>query len=120
MNWIEFKDYLSQATDLHQDALHIYAAFLIQFGSALILRRSLGSFLPWFLVLAALVVNEAIDLSEPGRPIEQWQVIGGIQDSWNTMVLPTALWLLARYAPWMMATGSSSAPSLLRHPPHKS
>ena len=36
MNWIELKDYLSQITDLDQDALHIYAAVL---GDPAVLRN---------------------------------------------------------------------------------
>ena len=102
MNWIEFKDYLSQITDLDQDALHIYAAVLIQIGAAALLRRSLASILPWLAVWAVLIANEAIDLWLPGERIDQWQVTGGIQDSWNTMALPTLLWLLAYYAPGLM------------------
>ena len=103
MNWIELKDYLSQITDLDQDALHIYAAVLIQIGAAALLRRSLASILPWLAVWAVLLVNEAVDLWLPGERIGQWQVTGGIQDSWNTMALPTLLWLLAHYAPALMS-----------------
>jgi len=116
MNWIEFKDYLSQITDLDQDALHIYAAVLIQIGAAALLRRSLASILPWLTVWAVLIVNEAIDLWLPGETVGQWQVIGGIQDSWNTMALPTLLWLLAYYAPALMTDRmpgrTSPSPSL--------
>ena len=112
MNWIEFKDYLSQVTDLDQDALHVYAAVLIQIGAAALLRRSLASILPWLTVWAVLIVNEAVDLWLPGEALGQWQVSGGIQDSWNTMALPTLLWLLAHYAPGLMTgRGPRPAPS---------
>jgi hypothetical protein len=102
MDWVQFKDYLSQVTDLSQDALHIYAAVLVQFAAALLLRRSLAHPLPWLCLLAVLVVNEAVDLREPGKPIEEWQVLGGLRDVWNTLLLPTALMLLARFAPRLM------------------
>ena len=102
MSWLEFKDYLSEITDLHQDALHIYAAVLVQLATAVVLRRSLASFIPWLAVLAVLVVNEVLDLTEPGRPIEEWQVLGGLQDVWNTMAVPTILLLIARFAPSLL------------------
>lgn len=102
MSWVEFKNYLSQVTDLDQDALHIYAALLIMLAAAAGLRRPMASVVPWLCVLVVEIVNEAVDLAEPGRAIEQWQVLGGIQDMWNTMVLPTALFLLARFAPTLI------------------
>ena len=114
MDWIQFKDYLSQITDLHEDALHIYAALLIQLTAAVVLRRSLASILPWLCVAAFLCVNELFDLTEPGRPIEEWQVLGGLQDSWNTMVVPTVLWLLARFAPSLMTQPARPAMKIER------
>ena len=116
MDWVQFKDYLSQVTDLSQDALHIYAAVLIQFAAALLLRRSLAHPLPWLCLLAVLVVNEAVDLREPDRPIEEWQVVGGLRDVWNTLLLPTVLMLLARFAPRLM-TGRAAAAAAEGQPP---
>ena len=102
LGWIEFKDYLSEITNLHQDALHIYAAVLTQLMAALVLRRSLASFIPWVAVLLVLVGNEWLDLTEPGRPIEEWQVLGGLRDVWNTMAVPTILLVIARFAPSLL------------------
>ena len=109
MDWIQFKDYLSEVTDLSQDALHIYAAVLIQAVSAAVLRRPLAHPLPWLCLLAVLVANEAIDLAEPGKPIEEWQVLGGLRDVWNTLLLPTVLMLLARFVPALMTGGAVAA-----------
>src|SRR5688572_29969627 len=111
MNWMEFKDYLSQITDLDQDALHVYVAVLIQIGAAALFRRSLASILPWLTVWAVLIANEAVDLWLPRESIGQWQITGGIQDSWNTMALPTLLWLLANYAPRLMTDRAPKPPS---------
>lgn len=110
MDWVQFKDYLSQVTGLGEDALHIYAAVLIQLAAALLLRRPFAHPLPWLCLVAVLAVNEAIDLAEPGEPIEEWQVLGGLRDLWNTLLLPTALMLLARFAPAVM-TGRAAAPA---------
>lgn len=114
MNWIQFKDYLVQITDLHEDALHIYAAVLVQLTAAVVLRRSLASIIPWLTVFAVLVVNEWLDLTEPGKPFEEWQVLGGLQDLWNTMAVPTILLLLARFAPSLMTNRSRSAAEVER------
>lgn len=98
MGWIEFKDMLAGVTGLSKDALHIYAALMLQIGVAFILRQSLKSPLPWLCVLVALLLNEWFDLSHLGH-VEAWQVEGGIRDIWNTMLLPTLLLVLARWAP---------------------
>jgi len=102
MSWIDFKIYLTQVTALSQDALHIYGAVLIQLAAALLLRRSLASPLPWLVVFLLLLVNEAIDLWLPREALGEWQMIAGIQDIWNTMALPTLLWLLARFSPSLL------------------
>ena len=102
MEWIQFKDYLSQVSDLDQDALHIYAAVLIQLAAAALLRKSLASIWPWLTVWAVLIVNEALDLWLPDERIGQWQVAGTVQDAWNTMAFPTLLWLLAYHAPALL------------------
>ena len=99
MDWVAFKNYLSQITDLHQDALHIYAALGVQLAAAVILRRSLATVWPWLAVAVVLLANEYWDVASTGDPIEQWQVIGGAKDIWNTMVLPTVLLVFARFAP---------------------
>ncbi|WP_114952869.1 hypothetical protein [Sphingosinicella terrae] len=114
MDWTEFKDYLSLITDLDEDALHIYAAVLLQLVAAALMRRSLASPFPWLFVLLVLLLNEWADLREPGKPIEEWQVIGGLKDLWNTMVLPTLLLLLARFVPGLL-TGKRAD----RQPPHR-
>jgi hypothetical protein len=111
VGWMEFKDYLEQITHLHEDALHIYAAVGIQLAVAFVLRRSLASFLPWLSVLAVLVLNEVIDLTEPGRAVEEWQVLGGLQDLWNTMAVPTLLLLIARFAPSLVTGRRNPAPN---------
>lgn len=82
------------------DALHIYAAVLIQMLAAWLLRRPLSSLWPWLAVLVAEGANEALDLLEGDTvSLESWQIDGAVHDLVNTMVLPTLLLLLVRYAP---------------------
>jgi hypothetical protein len=102
MQWLQFKDFLSDWTGLSEDALHIYAAVLVQLAAAAALRSSLARALPWLCVLAVLVGNEALDLYLPGQPIERWQIDGGIRDLWNTLLMPTILLLTARFFPRLM------------------
>jgi hypothetical protein len=102
MSWIDFKIYLTQVTDLSQDALHIYGAVLIQLAAALLLRRSLASLMPLLVVFLLLLVNEAVDLWLPRETLGEWQVLAGLRDLWNTMALPTLLWLLARFTPSLL------------------
>jgi len=99
MQWVLFKDWLAAFTGLSEDALHIYAALAVQFAAAFLFRRRIGDVLPLAIVALVLLVNEYLDITLPGHPIEQWQVDGGVRDLWNTMLLPTLLFLLARAAP---------------------
>ncbi|MEO7826019.1 MAG: hypothetical protein ABIR60_02660, partial [Allosphingosinicella sp.] len=61
MDWEHVKDTISLWTQLERDALHIYAAMLVQIGAAALFRRSLASPLPWLAVLAAELLNEVLD-----------------------------------------------------------
>lgn len=109
MDWVQFKLYLSQVTHLSKDALHVYSSVLIQLSAAFVLRRSLRSPLPWLCVLVAILLNEAYDLWEPHKPIEEWQIIGGTKDLWNTMLMPTLLLLTAWLAPSVMGRPKQAA-----------
>lgn len=98
MDWQHIKDVIALWTDLERDALHIYAALLVQVASAWILRKRLAHFLPWLCVLAFAVANEWLDTYGDGL-VEQWELDAGLHDLWNSMLLPTWLLLLARFAP---------------------
>ena len=101
--WTELKVRFAEAT-VAMDALHIYSGFLVQILAALLLRRSLASPLPWLAVLAAEIANEWLDLFRgETAQVEPWQLDGAVHDLVNTMVLPTALMLLTRYAPRLFA-----------------
>lgn len=89
-------------TGLERDALHIYAALIIQLGSAALLRRTLASPWPWLSVLAFAMANEWLDMSGD-KLIEQWEKEAALHDLWNTMLLPTLLLLVVRFAPRLTA-----------------
>jgi hypothetical protein len=100
---------IAEWTGLERDALHIYAAFIIQLGSAALLRRSLASPWPWAAVLAFALANEWLDMSGD-KLIEDWEKEAALHDLWNTMLLPTLLLLVVRFAPRL--TSPAQAPPL--------
>lgn len=102
LDWNQIKEAIAYYTDLERDALHIYAALLVQVGTALVLRRRLSHWLPWASVLAFAVGNEWLDTYGDDL-VEQWELDAGLHDLWNTMLLPTLLLLLARFAPGLFA-----------------
>lgn len=109
MDWMGLKG-LAADVSVEKDALHIYAAFAVQVGAAALFRTSLARWLPWFAVLLVELANEGMDMwfGEEAH-IRQWQLDGARHDIINTMILPTLLLLLARYAP-----------GLFRRDPHSS
>lgn len=108
MDWQQIKEAIAYWTDLERDALHIYAALVAQLGSALLLRRSLAHWLPWLFVLALAGANELLDMFGDGL-VEQWEHESAVHDMWNTMLLPSLLLLLARFAPGLVAPPRPSA-----------
>lgn len=108
MDWQHIKDVIALWTGLERDALHIYAALLVQVGSTLILRRSLAHWGPWACVLALAMGNELLDMFSD-RLVESWEIGAGLHDLWNTMLLPSLLLLLARFAPALLAGPASSS-----------
>ena len=109
MDWEQVKSAISLWTELERDALHIYAAILVQILAAALLRRSLASPWPWLLVLVAALLNEALDITRDGI-FETWERAAALHDLWNTMLVPTLLALLVRFAPRLFG-GRAPPPS---------
>ena len=108
--WYEAKQFLQQLAAVSMDALHVLAGVVALIVFALLLRRPLSSWLPWSLVLALALMNEASDLW-----VEQWPSPGmqygeSASDIFVTMLLPTLLLRAVRRLPRLFA--SPPAPSL--------
>jgi hypothetical protein len=92
------KLYIVEHLALAKDALHIYVALILFFGSCLLFGWKAGQWKPWLVVLAAALLGEAWDLRDsmvyetPIRLAANWK------DIWNTMLAPTVLMLLTRYS----------------------
>lgn len=96
--WLDLKDQVSSGSGISRDGLHIMAGLLGLLGASLLTRRPVSSPIPWLIVVAVTVSNEASDLFTeiwPGKDRErQWAE--SIHDLWNTLLVPSALMLLAR------------------------
>ncbi len=102
----ELKLIVEQYTGLDRDALHIHIALLLYLATALLFRQSRSSRLPWLVVFAFEIGNEAWDLLRnfnEVRPVYgpdafyllEWRE--SVKDLWNTMLWPTVLLLVGRY-----------------------
>jgi hypothetical protein len=107
LDWEQVKSAISLWTGLERDALHIYAALLLQVAAAAALRRTLASPWPWLVVLLFALGNEVLDIFRDGG-FEDWERAASLHDLWNTMLLPTLIALLVRYAPRL--TGAKNPP----------
>ena len=101
---------IGDATGLADDALHIYVALLLYFGSALLLRWRLHEIKPWLLVLAATIANEVWDYYAILREDDPVSWTNHFKDLWNTMLVPTVLLLLARYTDVFAREAASPPP----------
>jgi hypothetical protein len=111
MDWHQLKQWLSGMSGLDMDSLHVHAGVLCQIGVALVLRKRLASGWPWLAVAAVVLANEAYDFTYEVWPNRWDQFQESIRDTWNTLLLPTALLFLARYAPGLFRApeGAKSA-----------
>jgi hypothetical protein len=111
VDWHHVKEWLEHAIGLNMDALHVYAGVFLQIGAALVLRKSLKSPWPWLVVAGAEFLNEVYDYTYEVWPDRDIQFAEGLRDMWNTMVLPTLLLVLARYASPLIVGRDAPAPS---------
>ena len=87
---------LVQHMHLAKDALHIYVALTLFFGSALLFGWRLRSWRPWLIVAAAAVIGELWDISDrhAGHILQNYGA--NLHDVWNTLFWPSVILLLAR------------------------
>ncbi len=100
MPWFELKELIGQYTGLERDALHVHAALFLYVVAMAVFRRSRHSRVPWLVVLAILVANEAYDLIHNWSDGPQWALESSAKDLWNTMLWPTVLLFVGRYTSW--------------------
>jgi hypothetical protein len=86
------------ALDLSRDALHVYAGMAVFLGVAIVFRKPLRSFAPWFAVLVVACAAEALDAFDDLRAFGHWRAGASLHDIVNTVFWPTVLILLARFS----------------------
>ena len=92
------KLFLVDTTALDKDALHIYVALIVFFGSCVIFRWKAWQWKPWLLVLLAATAGEALDLYGNAAYDGAADPAESVKDFLNTLLAPTVLMLAARYS----------------------
>lgn len=97
----ESKTWVVDHVGLEKDALHVYIALVLLFGSAWLFRWSLRSWKPAALVFAIAFAGELWDIRDglmTSVPLEVSLPLSW-HDLWNTMFWPLAILVLARVSP---------------------
>lgn len=90
------KLWLIGMTGLSKDALHVYVALILLFGSAVLFKWSLAGWRPWTVVLVAAVAGEAWDIRDRVVSAVPVDLAGDWHDIWNTMFWPSVILIMAR------------------------
>jgi hypothetical protein len=97
LDWEALKDWLSSEFHVSHAVLHIHLGLAIYLLTSLLLRRPLGSVLPWLVVLVLELVNEASDFIRYYVSAWPWTASNTIEDIVNTLFWPTVLVVLFRH-----------------------
>ena len=93
------KMWLLEKTGLPHPVLHIYLGLMIQLSICLMLRKRISHPTPLFFVYFAELYNEIHDSINAGdmHEIDRAFALSTGFDFLNTIIIPTTLFLLARY-----------------------
>lgn len=112
MDWIAMKTVASDTVGLSRDALHLLAGMGAQLFLVLVFRSWFGAIWPVAAVALAALGNEWLDLTSEIWPGEerrqQWWESG--KDMVTTVLLPTVLLLVSRFAPGRFTRPPPSGP----------
>lgn len=88
-------DWIGDGTGLPDTILHIHAGMALLMLARLITRRSFGTFIPWWVVVAGEAFNEIMDRLTFGS----WRWEDTSLDILNTLLWPTVICLGVRLRP---------------------
>ena len=91
------KLWLAHHVDLTKDALHVYVALILFFGSGALLGWRLSRWRPWLLVLFVALLGETWDIRDSLVYRTPLIFRANLHDIWNTLFWPTVIMLLARH-----------------------
>lgn len=81
---------------LPDPALHALLGLAIYLVAAIVLRRGLGSWLPWLITLGVQLVNEVADIGRDLLDGEIFRWRGSLIDTVVTIAMPTLLLLIGK------------------------
>lgn len=93
-----FIDWIGDGTGLPDTILHIHAGMAVLMVARVVTRRSLGSFVPWSVVVVAELFNEVMDRLHFGS----WRWPDTTLDVLNTLFWPTVICLGIRMRPMLL------------------
>lgn len=107
ISWYQFKLFVAHASGISMDAWHILVGVVVFLVLARLLDSNVTRPLPWLLLLAAELINEAYDIH-----VERWPDLGsqlgeGAKDILLTMTLPTLVAITGRRWPHLLAHRAS-------------
>ena len=88
-------DWIGDGTGLPDTILHIHAGMALLMLARLVTRRSFGTFIPWWVVVAGEAFNEIMDRMTFGS----WRWEDTSLDILNTLLWPTVICLGVRLRP---------------------
>jgi hypothetical protein len=94
LDWEAAKNWVSAEFHVSHAVLHIHLGLAIYLLTCLLLRRPLGSVLPWLVVVALELANEASDFARYYVSAWPWTATNSIEDIVNTLFWPTVLVIL--------------------------
>jgi len=97
--WYKAKMFIEHAGIVTSDALHVLVGVGLWVLAAAVLRRRLTDWLPWLIVFAAVLFNEAVDLWVEQWPDAAMQYGESAKDILLTLLLPSLLMAAARERP---------------------
>jgi hypothetical protein len=92
-----FKLAIVSATGLSKDALHICAGLAVFLLMAVLMKDRPSLARPWFVVLLAAIVVEALDFRDDVASLGQWRWAASLHDVLNTIAWPSVLAVLFHF-----------------------
>jgi hypothetical protein len=93
--WARFIFWIGDGTGLPDAILHIHAGMAVLIASRLLTGRGLGTFIPFWFVVAAEAANEVLDRLH----YHSWRWPDTLLDVFNTLFWPLVLSLGVRLRP---------------------
>ena len=105
-------DWIGDGTGLPDTILHIHAGMALLMIARLITRRSFGTFIPWWVVVAGEAFNEIMDRLNFGS----WRWEDTSLDIINTLLWPTVICVGVRLRPMIAQRVTVKAESVEMRP----